>query len=68
MSEIKNRLKVLRTGRGLTQEELAKKAHIAKSKLISVEKGCYDNLKFKEMKLLAKILGSTIEELFLGDD
>ena len=61
-------VKLARIKNGLTQEELAKKAHIAKSKLISVEKGCYDNLKFKEMQFLAKILGSTIEELFLGDD
>ena len=61
-------VKLARIKNGLTQEELARKAHIAKSKLISVEKGCYGNLKFKEMQLLAEILGSTIEELFLGDD
>lgn len=63
-----NKLKLKRLENDLTQSLLASISGISRNKIIEIEKGNYQNIKLKEMRLLADVLNSSIEELFLGDD
>lgn len=66
---IKNnkKLKLKRIELGLTQDEFTKKLKIGKNRVVSLEKGDYENLRLREMKKIAQVLNSTIEELFLNE-
>ena len=66
---IKNnkKLKLKRIELGLTQDEFTKKLKIGKNRVVSLEKGDYENLRLREMKKIAQVLNSTIEELFLKE-
>ena len=63
-----NKLKLKRLENDLTQSLLASISGISRNKIIEIEKGNYKNIKLKDMRLLADVLNSSIEELFLGDD
>lgn len=63
-----NKLKLKRLENDLTQSLLASISGISRNKIIEIEKGNYQNIKLKDMRLLADVLNSSIEELFLGDD
>lgn len=63
-----NKLKLKRLENDLTQSSLASISGISRNKIIEIEKGNYQNIKLKDMRLLADVLNSSIEELFLGDD
>ena len=52
----------------MTQKELATLVGIGPAKLVEAEKGNYENLRFKEMKKIAQILDSTVQELFFSDE
>jgi len=61
---MKNRLRELREGKGLTQEELAKALGVTRQTIIAIEKGRYDpslRLAFK----IARFFGVKIEDVFL---
>ena len=61
---MENRLEEMRTHKGLTQQELADLVNVSRQTIISLERGRYNpsiTLAFR----LARLLGVTIEELFL---
>lgn len=63
---MKNRLKVLRAERDWTQADLAERVGVSRQTMNAVEKGKYDPslpLAFG----LARVFGSTIEEIFYPD-
>lgn len=61
--EISNRIKELRARDSLTQEELAKKVHVTRQTIISIEKGEYVPSLVLGMKI-AKVFQLPIEQLF----
>lgn len=64
---MKNRIKVLRAMRDLTQEDLAKRVRVTRQTINSLEKGRYTpslELAFR----LARFFGVTVEEIFEYDD
>ena len=64
---MKTRIKELRARYNLTQEELAKKVGVRRETIVFLEKGKY-NPSLKLAHDVAKVLGTTIEELFIFDD
>ena len=63
---MKNHLPALRSERGWTQVELAKRLAVSRQTVISIEKGKYDPslpLAFK----IALAFGLPIEEIFVGE-
>jgi putative transcriptional regulator len=64
---MKNRLRVLRAEKNLTQAQLAEIVGISRQAIIAVENGKYDPalpLAFK----LARAFGKTVEEVFVWED
>ena len=61
------RIKELRARHNLTQEELAKKVGVRRETIVFLEKGKY-NPSLKLAHDVAKVLDTTIEELFIFDD
>jgi len=61
------RIKELRARYNLTQEELAKKVGVRRETIVFLEKGKY-NPSLKLAHDVAKVLETTIEELFIFDD
>ena len=61
------RIKELRARYNLTQEELAKKVGVRRETIVFLEKGKY-NPSLKLAHNVAKVLKTTIEELFIFDD
>lgn len=57
------RIKKFRTGAGLTQESLAKRANIPYTTVIKVESGAIKNPSIKVITNIARILGVSVEEL-----
>jgi len=58
-----NNIKILRAGKGMTQEELAEKAKVTRQTIIAIEKGKYVpslELAFK----ICKVFDKKIEEIF----
>jgi len=64
---VKTRIKELRARHNLTQEELAKKVGVRRETIVFLEKGKY-NPSLKLAHDVAKVLETTIEELFIFDD
>jgi len=63
---VKNRLKVLRAERNWSQAKLADELDVSRQTINAIERGKYDPslpLAFK----MAKLFGSTIEEIFTPD-
>ncbi|MBW5459019.1 helix-turn-helix transcriptional regulator [Clostridium sporogenes] len=60
-------VKIARIKKGLTQEKLCKMLKISKTTLVKIEKGNYECIKIGLAKEIAKVLGSTVQELFLND-
>jgi len=60
---MKNRMKELRTKRGMTQDELARKAGVRRETIVFLEKGKY-NPSLRLAHKVAKILKSSIEDVF----
>jgi putative transcriptional regulator len=61
---MKNRIKELREGRNLTQEELAKLLETSRQTIISLEKGKYNPSIFLAYKI-SKVFDKNIEEVFM---
>ena len=56
-------LKALREDRGLSQVELAKKAHVGRTYIVKLETGDKKNPSLDILKKLAKALGVPVAEL-----
>lgn len=62
-------LKLARIKKGIRQIDLATEIHVSPATLIKWEKGIdLDNIRLGMMKKIAKILNSSIEELFLNEN
>ncbi len=61
------RIKELRARYNLTQEELAKRVGVRRETIVFLEKGKY-NPSLKLAHDVAKVLETTIEELFIFDE
>jgi putative transcriptional regulator len=61
-----NRIKELRARHNLTQEDLARQAGVRRETIVFLEKGKY-NPSLKLAHDIAKILQTTIDELFIFD-
>lgn len=64
---MKTRIKELRARFGLTQEQLANKVDVRRETIVFLEKGNY-NPSLKLAAKVARILNSTIEEIFIFED
>jgi putative transcriptional regulator len=64
---LKTRIKELRARYDLTQEDLAKRAGVRRETILYLEKGKY-NPSLKLAHDLAKILKTTIDDLFIFED
>ena len=60
---MENKIKELRKGRGLRQEDLARSCEVSRQTIIAIENDKYDPSLELAMKL-AYVLGTTVEELF----
>lgn len=58
-------VKIKRIIKNLTQKELAELAETSNVTIVKIEKGQVDGVRFGTLKRIAKILDSTVEELFL---
>ena len=63
MSEFGKRLRALRTGRGLTQEELARQLGVSKSALCMYERGEREPRR-ETLLAIARLFGVDLSELF----
>lgn len=64
---MKNRIKVLRAERNMTQEELAVAVQVSRQTINAIEKGKFDPslpLAFK----ISRLFSSTIEEVFIDEN
>lgn len=64
---MKTRIKELRARFDLTQEQLASKVGVRRETIVFLEKGNY-NPSLKLAAKVARILNSTIEEIFIFED
>jgi putative transcriptional regulator len=64
---MRTRIKELRARHDLTQEDLAKKVGVRRETVLYLEKGKY-NPSLKLAHDIAKVLQTTIAELFIFDD
>lgn len=61
--QVHNRVKALRSDKGLTQAELAEAIGITRQTVVSIEKGSYTPSVLLALKL-AKYFNTSVEELF----
>ena len=64
---MRTRIKELRARHNLTQEDLAKKVGVRRETVLYLEKGKY-NPSLKLAHDIAKVLKTTIDDLFIFDD
>jgi putative transcriptional regulator len=64
---MRNRIKDLRTSKGLTQEELAKRVGVCRETIVFLEKNAY-NPSLRLAHAVAKELDTSIDALFIFDD
>lgn len=67
MVEMKNRIKTLCLGRGWRQEDLAREAGVTRQTINAIENDRYNPTLPLAMRL-ARLLGTTVEQLFQPDD
>lgn len=61
-------VKLARVKIGMTQEEVCKKAKIARATLVKVERGDFSPLNYNKMIALAKVLDKSPKELFFSEE
>ena len=64
---LRNSIKELRLGAGLTQEELGKLAGVSRQTIISIEGGRYTPSLALAMRL-ASLLGARVEDIFFPEE
>ncbi len=67
MPELKTRLKEYRSKHNIKQDELAEQVGVRRETIIRLEKGLY-NPSLKLAMDIAKVFGTTVEELFSFDE
>ena len=67
MRTVRTRIKEMRARYDLTQDDLAKKVGVRRETIIYLEKGNY-NPSLKLAHEVAKVLKTTIDDLFIFDD
>lgn len=67
METLRNRVKQLRNGKGLTQGELAEMVGVTRQTIISLEKGSYVPSLLLAMRL-SEQLSTPIEEIFFKEN
>lgn len=60
---ISNTVNILRTEKGITQEELAEKVAVSRQTIIAIEKGSYTPSVLLALKI-SKFFGMRVEEVF----
>ena len=60
---MKNRVRELRPGTGMTQQQLAELVHVSASTIISLEKGQYNPSLLLAYRM-ALVFGTTVEDLY----
>ena len=60
-------VKIARIKKGMTQTQLREILKISSNKMVTIEKGEYDNLNLGLMKKISEILETPIQELFFQD-
>ena len=63
---MRNRVRELRTERGMTQEEIAERVAVSRQTIISIELGRYNPSILLAYKL-ARVFGRSIEEVFFHE-
>ena len=66
---MENKIRALRSEMGLSQEELARRCGVSRQTINAIENNKYDptlTLAFHLAFHLAGVLGTTVDELFLG--
>jgi len=66
-ANMRNRIKELRTKHNLTQEKLAQEVGVRRETIIFLEQGKY-NPSLRLAHNIAKILKTSVDELFIFDD
>jgi len=64
---MRTRIKEFRTRRAMTQADLAQAVGVRRETIVFLEKGTY-NPSLKLAHAVAKVLGTTIDQLFFFDD
>lgn len=64
---MKNRLKVFRAMRNLTQEEIAKKTKVTRQTIIAIERGKYYPSLLLAFKI-AKFFNAKVEDIFIYEE
>ncbi len=64
---MRTRIKEYRARYNMTQEELARRVGVRRETIVFLEKGKYDP-SLKLAYRIAKVFGTTIEDIFLFDD
>ncbi|MHC1679888.1 MAG: helix-turn-helix transcriptional regulator [Methanomassiliicoccales archaeon] len=64
---MQNRIREIRTSKGITQEELAKRVGICRETIVFLEKNAY-NPSLRLAHAVAIELGTSIDDLFSFDD
>ncbi len=62
------KVKLLRISKHITQKELAKMVGISHVTLARVEKDDIDQIRVGTLKKIAKVLGTTVHELFFSEE
>ena len=62
---MQNKIREIRKKKGLTQEELAKKAGVSRGWICSLENGYYTVTSTKTLKKIADALGKKVSDIFL---
>jgi DNA-binding XRE family transcriptional regulator len=62
--EIPNKLKDMRTKKGLTQEELSQKANVSRVIIVGLENGTIDVVRTSTLTKLAKALNYKVRDIF----
>ena len=66
-TNIGGQIKKIRTQRGMTQEDLARKADISYVTLVKIEQGKSENPKIKTLHKIAKVLGVKVDTFLVKD-
>ncbi|MDB2076539.1 helix-turn-helix domain-containing protein [Clostridium paraputrificum] len=61
-------LELERRKKGLTQSQLRDKAGVGLNTIVALEKGNIDGVRVKTLKKIAKVLDTTVQELFFNEE
>lgn len=62
------KVKIKRLDQDLTQMQLREKANVSLNTIVALEKGLIDGVRVGTLKKIARVLNSTVAELFFSDE